>query len=168
MKKHIANVITGSRILFSLPLLFIPLSSVWFWALYLFCGFTDMIDGTIARKTGAVSKFGARLDTVSDFVFVLVCGVKILPLLHIPVWLWVWTLLIALAKILNIALVFIAKKKLISIHSVLNKITGFTLFLLTLTLSFVDTTYSVATICALATVAVIQEVYFIAKWQEVL
>ncbi len=30
-----------------------------------------MIDGTIARKTIAVSKFGSKLDTVSDFVFML-------------------------------------------------------------------------------------------------
>ena len=42
MKKHIANIITGSRIAFSLPLLFIPLTSVWFYALYLLCGLSDM------------------------------------------------------------------------------------------------------------------------------
>ena len=29
MKKHIANIITGSRIVLSLPLLFVPLSSAW-------------------------------------------------------------------------------------------------------------------------------------------
>ena len=168
MKKHIANIITGSRIVLSLPLLLIPLTSAWFYALYLLCGFTDMIDGTIARKTGAVSGFGARLDTASDFVFMFVCSIKILPVLHVPVWLWVWIIIVALVKILNIALVFICKKKLISIHSVLNKITGFALFLLPLTLTFIEPTYSVATTCALATVAVIQEVYFVAKGQEVL
>ena len=69
MKKHIANIITGSRVAFSLPLLFIPLTSAWFYVLYMFCGLTDMIDGTIARKTGAVSNFGAKLDTAADFVF---------------------------------------------------------------------------------------------------
>ncbi len=168
MKLYIANIITGSRVAFSLPLLFIPLSSVWFYILYLFCGLTDMIDGTIARKTGAVSKFGARLDTVADFVFMFVCVVKILPLMHLPVWLWVWIIIIALIKIFNIAIVLIHKKKLISIHSVLNKTTGFALFLLPLSLTFVETTYSVATICVLATIAVMQEVYFIKKGQEVL
>ena len=168
MKKQIANIITGSRILFSLLLLFIPLSSLWFYIFYLFCGLTDMVDGAIARKTGAVSKFGAKLDTASDFVFVLVCGVKILPLLRISVWLWVWIILIALIKMLNITLVFIRKKELISMHSVLNKITGLALFLLPLTLTFVPITYSVVTICILATVAAMQEAYFIAKGQEVL
>ena len=126
-----------------------------------------MIDGTIARKMGAVSKFGAKLDTVADFVFMFVCSIKILPLIHIPVWLWVWIIVIALIKIFNIVVVFIHKKKLISIHSVLNKATGFALFLLPLSLSFVKTTYSIAIICLLATIAVVQEVYLIAKGQDV-
>ena len=168
MKKYIANIITGSRIIFSLPLLFIPLSSAWFYVFYLFCGLTDMIDGTIARKTGAVSKLGAKLDTIADFVFMLVCSIKILPLIRIALWLWVWIIIIASIKIFNIALVFIRKKKLISIHSVFNKITGFALFLLPLSLTFVEVNYSVATICLLATIAVVQEVYFIAKGQEIL
>ena len=168
MKKHIANIITGSRIIFSLLLVLIPLSSVWFYVFYFFGGLTDMIDGTIARKTGAVSEFGAKLDTASDFVFTFVCVIKILPRIHIPVWLWVWIIVIALTKIFNIALVFIRRKKLISIHSALNKITGFALFLLPLTLTLVEPTDSIATICVLATVAAIQEVYFIAKGQEVL
>ena len=168
MKKYIANIITVSRVAFSLPLLFIPLSSACFYIFYLFCGFTDMIDGTIARKTGAVSKFGARLDTVADFVFMSVCSIKILPLIDIPVWLWGWILIVALIKLFSIALVFIQKKKLLSIHSVLNKTTGLTLFFLPLMLTFVETTYSIAIICALATSAVIQEVYFIAKGQYVL
>lgn len=163
MKKYIANIITGSRAIFSLPLLFIPLSSVWFYMLYLFCGFTDMIDGVIARKTGTVSKFGTRLDTVADFVFMLVCAIKILPILDMPVWLWVWITLVALTKTLNITLILIRKKKLISIHSVLNKITGFALFLLPLSLTFVPTTYSVATVCVLATIAALQELYLISK-----
>ena len=168
MKKHIANIITGSRVLFSLPLLFIPLSSVWFYILYLFCGLTDMVDGTLARRTGSVSQFGARLDTASDLVFMFVCAIKILPLLHIPVWIWVWITLVAVVKILNIVTVFVRKKKLISIHSVFNKITGLSLFLLPLMLTIVPTAYSVAAICVLATVAAMQEVYLLAKGQEVL
>ena len=167
MKKYIANIITGSRIIFSLPLLFIPLSSACFYILYLLCGLTDMIDGAIARKTGAVSKFGARLDTVADFVFMFVCSIKMLFIILISAWLWVWIVMIALIKMFNIALVFVHKKKLISIHSVLNKITGVLLFLLPLSLDFVKTAYSITTICILATIAATQEVYFVMKGQEV-
>ena len=167
MKKQIANIITGSRILFSLPLLFLPLSSAFFYILYLVCGLTDMIDGTIARKTGAVSQFGAKLDTASDFVFLFVCAVKILPRLHIPIWIWAWIILIALSKIFNIAFVLIRKKKLISIHSGLNKITGFALFLFPLSLPYVKTVYSAMAICSLATVATVQETYFVVNGQEI-
>ena len=88
MKKHIANIITGSRIVLSLPLRFIPLTSAWFYVLYLLCGLSDMIDGTVARRTNSASELGAKLDTVSDFVFLSVALIKFVPHLHIQVWLW--------------------------------------------------------------------------------
>ena len=99
MKKHIANIITGSRIVFSLPLLFMPLTSAWFYALYLLCGLSDMIDGTVARKMGSASDFGAKLDTVSDFVFMVVALIRFAPYLNIPTWLWVWIGMIATIKL---------------------------------------------------------------------
>ena len=160
MKKRIANIITGSRIVFSLSLLFIPLSSAWFYALYLLCGLSDMVDGTVARKTNSASEFGARLDTLSDFVFMIVALIKFLPHLHIPVWLWIWIGIIAMIKLGNAALGFVRTKKLISPHTLLNKITGLVLFLLPVTISVIDLTYTLPIVCTVATVAAIHEVYF--------
>ena len=90
MKKQIANIITSCRILFSICLLFCSVFSVGFYCIYLLCGFTDMVDGTIARKTNAVSEFGAKLDTASDFIFFSVAFIKLLPVIHIPKWILVW------------------------------------------------------------------------------
>ena len=163
MKKHIANIITGSRIVCSLPLLLIPLTSAWFYALYLLCGLSDVIDGTVARRTNSASEFGARLDTVSDFVFLSVALIKFVPHFHIPVWLWIWIgmiAMIAMIKLGNVVLGFVRTKKLISPHTLLNKITGLLLFLLPVTISFVDLTYTLPIVCTLATVAAIHEVYF--------
>ena len=81
-----------------------------------------MIDGTIARRTGTVSESGARLDTASDLIFMLVCSIKILPIVRLPLWLWAWIMLIALAKIFHFVYFFLRMKKLLSIHSVFNKI----------------------------------------------
>ena len=67
MKKHIANIVTSCRIIFSILMLFFPVFSPWFYVMYLLCGLTDMVDGTIARKTNTVSTFGARFDTAADF-----------------------------------------------------------------------------------------------------
>lgn len=158
MKKHIANIITSSRIIFSLPLLFTPLTSVWFIILYLFCGFTDMIDGTIARKTKSASEFGAKLDTIADSVFVAVCFVKILPIMQFPTWVWIWIGIIAIIKIGNVVWGLVSHKKPVSAHTVLNKMTGFLLFLLPLTIGFIEPIYSSAIVCCVATVSAIHEV----------
>ena len=163
MKKHIANIITGSRIVLSLLLLLIPLTSAWFCALYLLCGLSDMTDGTVARRTNSTSEFGAKLDTVSDFVFMTVALIKFVPHLHIPVWLWIWIGVIAMIKLGNAALGFVRTKKLISPHTVLNKITGLLLFLLPATISFIDLTYTLPIVCTVATVAAMHEWYYMEK-----
>ena len=163
MKKHIANIITGSRIVLSLPLLFIPLTSAWFYALYLLCGLSDMIDGTVARRTSSASEFGARLDTVSDFVFMSVALIKFVPHLPIPAWLWIWIGIIAMIKLGNVVWGFVRTKKLISPHTILNKVAGLFLFLLPVTLSFVDLTYTLPIVCTVATVAAMHEWYYMEK-----
>ena len=160
MKKHIANIITGSRIVLSLPLLLIPLTSAWFCVIYLLCGLSDMIDGTVARRTNNASEFGARLDTVSDFVFMTVVLIKFVPHFRIPVWLWIWIGIIAMIKLGNVVWGFVRTKKLISPHTILNKVAGLFLFLLPMTLGFVDLTYTLPIVCTVATGAAIHEVYF--------
>jgi len=167
MKKQIANIITSCRILFSICLLFCPAFSVGFYCIYLLCGFTDMVDGTIARKTNAVSEFGAKLDTASDFIFVAVSLIKLLPVIHIPKWIWVWIVVIAIIKIFSVILGFIYTKKLISLHTVMNKITGLLLFLLLLTLYFIELKYSFVVVCIVATLSAIHEIYYIRTGQEV-
>ena len=122
-----------------------------------------MIDGTVARKTGAVSNFGAKLDTASDFVFMAVCVVKLLPKINISVWLWIWIAIIAIVKVINIVMGFIRRKKLVALHTFLNKITGLLLFLLPLTLRFIKPTYSFVVVCVIATIASIQECYYTIK-----
>ena len=163
MKKHIANIITGSRIVFSLPLLFLSLSSAWFYVFYLLCGLSDMVDGTVARRTNSATEFGARLDTVSDFVFMTVALIKFVPHLHIPVWLWIWIGVIAVIKLGNVVWGFIRTKKLVSPHTVLNKVTGLLLFLLPMTISFIELTYTMPFVCAVATAAAIHEWYYMEK-----
>ena len=163
MTKRIANILTSCRILGSVLLLFFPAFSLGFYIIYFFCGFSDMLDGTIARKTNTVSSFGSKLDTAADFVFMAVCVVKLLPKMNIPVWLWIWIAVIAIVKFTNIIWGFIRRKKLVDYHTFLNKTTGLLLFLLPLTLQFIVLTYSLAVVCTMATIAAIGEGYNIIK-----
>ena len=157
MTKHIANILTGCRILGSILLLFFPAFSLAFYITYLLCGFSDMIDGTIARKTNSISKFGSQLDTIADFIFVVVSLLRLLPAIHIPQWLWMWGGVIAIIKIGNITWGYISKKQFISLHTIMNKVTGLLLFLLPLTSSFVELKYSSIAVCCIATFSAIQE-----------
>ena len=163
MKKQIANIVSSCRILLSITLLFCPVFSVGFYCTYILCGFTDMVDGTIARKTNSVSEFGARLDTISDFIFFVVSFIKLMPVIHIPKWILVWVVVIAIIKIFNVILGFIYTKKLITLHTVMNKITGLLLFLLPPALQFIEPRCSFAVVCIIATIAAIQEFCYMIK-----
>ena len=156
-----ANFITIIRILCSVAILFCPVFSVAFYALYITAGFTDMLDGWVARKTNTVSKFGSKLDTIADFIFVVVCLFKLIPVLDIPAWLYIWIGVIAFIKIINIVSGYIVQKQFVAVHSVMNKVTGILLFFLPLTLSFVGLKYSAVAVCSIATFAAIQEGHFI-------
>ena len=160
MVKHIANILTGCRIFGSILLLFFPAFSLDFYITYLLCGFSDMVDGTIARKTNSTSKFGSQLDTVSDLIFVVVSLFKLLPAIHIPQWLWIWGGVIAAIKISNIILGYVTEKQFVSLHTVMNKITGLLLFLLPLTISFVELKYTAIVVCSIATFSAIQEGFY--------
>ena len=156
-----ANIITASRIAFSAALLFCPVFSPVFYILYLAAGITDMIDGTVARKTNTVSKLGERLDSAADMVFVLVCFIKLIPVLDIPLWLYIWLAVIVLIRIVNIISGFVILKRSVILHTTMNKLTGALLFILPLTLQLVDLPYSAAVVCCFATFAAVQEGHYI-------
>ena len=158
-----ANTITFFRIAAGIALLFCPVFSPAFYVFYIAAGLSDMLDGFVARKTDTVSKLGARLDTMADFVFVVVCLIKVL---HITVWLYVWIGIIALIKVVNIISGLAVQKKLVAVHSVMNKATGVLLFLLPLTILAVPLRDSAIVTCAVATFAAIQEGHFIRTERE--
>jgi len=161
-----ANIITGCRIFGSILLLFFPAFSLEFYIIYILCGFSDMIDGIIARKTNSTSKFGSQLDTIADFVFVVVSLFKVLPAIHIPQWLWIWGGVIAVIKINNVIWGYISKKQFISLHTVMNKATGLLLFLWPLTVSFVAWKNIALVVCSVATLSAIQEWFYVISGSE--
>ena len=161
-----ANAITIFRMAASIALLFCPVFSPAFYACYLMAGVSDMLDGFVARKTNTVSRCGARLDTIADVVFVVVCLIKLLPVLSIPAWLYGWIGSIALIKVVNIVSGFAVQKRFVPVHSVMNKVAGALLFLLPLTIPILTLKYSAIVVCAVATFAAIQEGYFIRTDRE--
>lgn len=119
-----ANLLTGCRIVCSMLMLLFPVPSIWFAAMYLLGGLTDMLDGFIARRTHTASRLGARLDTAADFLFLASALCRLWPFLVLPAWLWIWTAVIAAVKIINVLSGLICHKAFVAVHSVMNKVTG--------------------------------------------
>ena len=166
MVKYIANILTFCRILGSMLLLFFPAFSIGFYGIYIFCGFTDMMDGTIARKTNSVSEFGSQLDTLADLVFVVSSIIVLLPAIHLYLWLWIWGGVIAIIKIANMIWGYIFQRRFLAMHTILNKVTGVLLFLLPLVIFFVELKYVGMVVCAVATISAMQEGYYLTRGRD--
>ena len=159
--KQIPNILSASRIVFCLPLLLVDAMTVPFWTLYLIAGTTDMLDGFLARRWGVESQFGARLDSLADFVFVMAVGYKLFPWLKLPVALWMMIALIAMVKIVNTISSYVVKHKIVFLHTKANKLTGFLLFICMMTIGqsyFIPVAWMITCI---ALFAAIQEGHFI-------
>ena len=136
-------------------MMFCPLFSPQFYGFYIAAGISDIIDGTVARKTGSSSEFGAKFDSIADLFFVTAAAVKIFPQISLPKFIWIWTGVIAVVKIARIVVACIRGKKFYIPHSIANKITGFLLFIFPFTIPFVDVRLSAGIVCAVATVAAV-------------
>ena len=122
-----------------------------------------MLDGFLARQWGVESKFGARLDSLADFVFVIAVGYKLFPWLKLPATLWMMIGLIALVKIVNAISSYVVKHRIEYLHTKANKVTGFLLFVGVMTIGqsyFVSVAWVIACI---ALFAALQEGHFIRR-----
>ena len=82
--KQLPNIISILRILLSAAMLAVPSFSALFWIFYLDSGLTDILDGFLARKLHLESTFGAKLDSIADFVFVGCLTIFAVKNLNIP------------------------------------------------------------------------------------
>ena len=157
--KQLPNIITLLRIAGSLGLLLCDVTDVVFWIIYGLCGISDIADGWLARKLKCVTKKGALLDSLADICFVACCAWKLLPILKLPQWLWLWAGVIVVIKIVNQISALVMYRRCCFPHTLVNKATGFLLFI-----AIPMTFYSVipiAIVAAIATFAAIQEGYVI-------
>ena len=123
------NIITLLRIVGSLGLLLCDVSGVAFWIIYGLCGISDIADGWLARKQKCVTKTGALLDSLADICFVACCAWKLLPILELPQWLWLWAGVIVAIKVVNQISALVMYGHCCFPHTTANKATGFLLFI---------------------------------------
>lgn len=132
MKKYLTlpNALTFGRLLGGIALLFLEPVSTAFFVVYTFSGISDGLDGFAARRLGLASQFGARLDSVADLTFFSAMLIRVMPVLwrRLPRLIWYF---VGTAVLLRLASYFTAAvkyRKFASLHTWMNKLTGFSLF----------------------------------------
>lgn len=166
----VANVITCVRIVCALVLVFCPTFSAWFNVFYIIGGVSDVLDGIAARRLGEETRLGAQLDTIADIIFSAVVILKVVRKIYIPMWLIIWIACIAVVKCVNIISGFIIYKRLVSEHTVMNKICGILLFAVPLCIGQLPQQAAAVLIiltCCAATFAAVQEGYYIRTGKEI-
>lgn len=127
---NLADIITLFRIVGALSLIAIKPISVLFLTVYSIAGVTDVLDGMIARKTHTVSEFGARLDSIADIVFYGITAFKIMPSLLSVLTPLIWCIIavVLILRIISYIIAVIKYHQFASLHTYMNKLTGFLIF----------------------------------------
>lgn len=131
LKQNSANIITSTRIIGTFVMLFLPTLSVPFLVVYAYTGFTDVLDGFVARRLKVQSEFGGKLDSASDLFFYITMMLKIFPYLvkYLPAFIMMTIYCIFGFRMILYLLVWMYRRKIVSSHSYYNKATGVLVYL---------------------------------------
>ena len=157
---NVANCITAIRILGTICLLFTMPFSKEFFIIYSICGLSDVFDGFVARMTKTVTSFGAKLDSAADLTFYAVMVLKIFPDLieTLPFKIWYAVTIIVMLRFISYMTVAIKYKKFASLHTNLNKVTGFAIFLIPYMLKTSVAVPYCITACTISGISTVHEV----------
>ena len=131
-KITIPNCITSLRIIGAICMIFTKIFTPAFYVIYTFCGITDVLDGFIARITKKTSEFGAKLDSVADLLFYGIMLFKLLPrmLSAMPNAMPVMIASLVALRVCSYLIAAFRYKKFASLHTYMNKISGFSCFMM--------------------------------------
>lgn len=118
------------RIVGTVFMLFLAPLSASFYVAYTISGVSDVLDGTVARATGKTTQLGARLDSIADLLFYTVMILRVFPVLweRLPQWVWLCVAFVLLLRLLAYITAYVKYHRFASMHTYLNKLTGFCLF----------------------------------------
>ena len=95
------------------------------------------------------------MDSLADICFVACCAWQLLPVLELPLWLWIWGGVIVVIKVVNQITALVKHGRCHFPHTIANKATGFMLFI-AVPMTF-HSIIPITVVAACATFAAIQE-----------
>lgn len=155
----VPNCITSFRIVGTLCLLFMEPFSAVFYVLYALCGFSDVLDGWIARRTNTTSQLGSKLDSIADLLLYTLILLRIFPVLwaRLPRWIWYLVGAALLLRVFSYGTVALRYRRFASIHTYMNKATGLAVFLVPFSVMTPAAALFCTAVCAIAITASAEE-----------
>lgn len=157
MKKYLPNLLSILRFPLALGMLLTQVLSTGFFVLYLLCGFTDVLDGALARRWGVCTDTGARLDSAADFLLAAVLVFKLWPALKLDAPLIVC---IAVVVLLRLAAALIAKLRFGRfgfLHTYANKAAGVLLTLYPFVLALTSACWPLVVLLLVTGISALEE-----------
>lgn len=165
--KQIPNILTASRIIIAIIILFIKPFSIAFYIIYGYCGISDLFDGVIARAIKNESSFGSLLDTIGDVLLTVTGSFVTFRYMYMVDNVWIWGMLSAVLSIyvfraIGAIVTLIRFKKFAMLHTIGNKVGMILLFLFPLfyeLLSLINgAQIALYVICGVCVLAAIEEI----------
>src|ERR1700682_5598299 len=106
MLRYLPNALTGKRLIAAPAIAFLLLRGLFeaAFAVFVLAGLSDAIDGYLAKRFAARSRFGAYLDPVADKFLMLISFLTLTKLGIAPVWLTLLVIARDAAIVVGIAL----------------------------------------------------------------
>lgn len=155
--KILPNLITMSRIILSVVILFTEPFHMMFYIIYSICAVSDMLDGMIARKTKTESNFGAKLDSAADMVLLAVLILVLYPRVQLTTGIILAILTVAMVRLASIIIVARKYKTFAILHTLGNKAAGLMVFLLPYCLLLLQMEVLMYLCCLVAGLSAVEE-----------
>jgi len=151
--------VLGVEITFAIELIliFVKPLSITFYAIYIICGFSDIMDGFIARNTGTTSVLGAKIDSAADMTMIVALIIVLYPIIKPANIILIWIIAIAIIRLVAMVVAMKKYKTFASIHTYANKITGIVLFMFPILIHYIFAIELGYIICAMASISAVEE-----------
>ena len=159
MKLDLPDILSLSRVVGAVLLLFTTPLSLLFLAVYGYCCITDVLDGFLARRSRSENRQGQILDSTADIVLTVCLLACLIPFLPWEGWMITWIAIIAVIRIISLGIGSMRFGQIALLHTYGNKISAFLRYLAPFLLAFVDLTPMMIVLCTITTLTSLEDLY---------
>ena len=157
MKLDLPDILSLSRVVGAVLLLFTTPLSLLFLAVYGYCCITDVLDGFLARRSRSENRQGQILDSTADIVLTVCLLACLIPFLPWEGWMITWIAIIAVIRIISLGIGSMRFGQIALLHTYGNKLSAFLRYLAPFLLAFIDLTPMMIVLCTITTLTSLED-----------